>query len=341
MGTSRYVPEKDLNNTPDSVPINVLKIIIEQSEKSICKIKCKEGGYGTGFFCIIPFPDKFHQLPVLMTNNHVIDKEGIIKGNKIQFTINNDKINVEIIIDDIRRIYTNKKYDITIIEINKNDKLDMNSFLEIDYQIFKDNLNDIYKNKSIYLIGHPKGESTYSMGLIKYINEKNYDIRHTCKSYPGSSGCPIINLSNNKVIGIHKGAGKNGQNWNLGTLLKEPIEIFKIEQLNNKNNNQNNLKKNNYIEELNNKKDDEKDEITIIYEFNKKENKISEEFIKRVKDEWGETVSENKIFGETFVKNNKNNCKIIINEKEIELCSYLNNDDLIKEKLEIKLKGIR
>ena len=162
MENLNYEPEKDLDNVPDSVPINILETIIEQSKKSICKIKCKKGGYGTGFFCIIPFPDKFHQLPVLMTNNHVIDKEGIIKGNKIQFTINNDKINVEIIIDEIRRIYTNEKYDITIIEINENDKLDMNSFLEIDYQIYKDNLNDIYKDKSIYLIGHPKGgESTY------------------------------------------------------------------------------------------------------------------------------------------------------------------------------------
>ena len=133
MENLNYESEEDLNNTPDSVPINILKIIIEQSEKSICKIKCKGGEYGTGFFCIIPFPDKFHQLPVLMTNHHVIDKEGIIKGNKIQFTINNDKINVEIIIDEIRRIYTNEKYDITIIEINENDELDMNSFLEIDY----------------------------------------------------------------------------------------------------------------------------------------------------------------------------------------------------------------
>ena len=116
MENLNYEPEKDLNNVPDSVPIEVLEIIIEQSKKCICKIKCKEGGYGTGFFCIIPFPDKLHPLPVLMTNNHVIDKEGIIKGNKIQFTINNDKINVEIIIDEIRRIYTNKKYDITIIK---------------------------------------------------------------------------------------------------------------------------------------------------------------------------------------------------------------------------------
>ena len=50
--------------------------------------------------------------------------------------------------DDSRYFYTNKEYDITIIEIKRNDGLDMESFFEID------NLKDIpmedYKQKSIY-----------------------------------------------------------------------------------------------------------------------------------------------------------------------------------------------
>ena len=157
MDNKNYIPEKDLANVPDEVPINGLKIIIEQSEKSICKIICNDGSIGTGFFCIISFPDKFHQLPVLMTNNHVISENDIIKDKKIKFSINNDKLNYEIIINNIRKIYSNEDYDITIIEIKENDNLDMNSFLEIDYQIFEDNPNDIYRGKSIYLIGHPKG----------------------------------------------------------------------------------------------------------------------------------------------------------------------------------------
>ena len=60
MNNKNYFPEKGLANFPDDVPFNILKIIIEQIEKSICKIKCKDGGNGNGFFCIIPFPDKFH-----------------------------------------------------------------------------------------------------------------------------------------------------------------------------------------------------------------------------------------------------------------------------------------
>ena len=121
MDTKTYEPEKDLANVPDQVPTNMLKIILEQSEKSICKIKCNDGGNGTGFFCKIPFPDKFHQLPVLMTNNHVISENDIIKDNKIKFTMNNDKLRFEIIIDKLRKIYSNKDYDITIIEIKEND----------------------------------------------------------------------------------------------------------------------------------------------------------------------------------------------------------------------------
>ena len=252
MDNKNDIPEKDLENVPVEVPINILRIIIEQIEKSICKIKCNDGGNGTGFFCIIPFPDKFHLLPVLMTNNHVISENDIIKNNKIEFTMNNDKLKFEIIINNFRKIYTNE--DMTIIEIKENDNLSMNSFLEIDYQIFKDNPNDIYKGKSIYLISHPKdGISTYSMGLIKDINEDNCEIRHLCKTYPGSSGCPIINLNNSRVIGIHKGAAKKG-NWNLGTLLKEPIKYFQEKYLNNKNINNNiNIKE----------KYNEKDDITF------------------------------------------------------------------------------
>ena len=200
------------------------------------QINCNDRGNDTGFFCKIPFPDKCHQLRVLMTNNHVINKDDLKKDNKINFTINNDKLSFEIIIDEFRKIYTNKDYDITIIEIKENDNLDMNSFLEIDDQIFNDNHNDIYRGKTIYLIGYPKGgKPKYANGLIKDINENTYDIRHFCRSEQGWSGCRILNLNNNRVIGIHKGAAKKGQNWNLGTLLKEPIKDFKEKNIHNKN----------------------------------------------------------------------------------------------------------
>ena len=44
MSTKTYEPEKDLVNVPNQVPINMLKILIEQSEKSMSKIKGNEEG---------------------------------------------------------------------------------------------------------------------------------------------------------------------------------------------------------------------------------------------------------------------------------------------------------
>jgi len=152
-------------------------------------------------------------------------------------------------------------------------------------------------------------------------------------------------FNNNKVIVIHKGPAKNGQNWNFGTFLKGPLEQFKKENLNIQSNNDISSINKNIIEEIYEEEDNYDnylDEMTIIYEMSLKDNKISNEFINRVKNKWGETISEKKIFGETFVKNNKNRCKIIINGKEKKLCSYFDNENLnlINGKLEIKLKRI-
>ena len=54
---------------------------------------------------------------------------------------------------------------------------------------------------------------------------------------------------------------------------------------------------------------------------------------------FGETISEDKIFEEKLVELNKDICKIIIYNKEYELCSYLKdiNIELKKDIFEIKL----
>jgi len=46
------------------------------------------------------------------------------------------------------------------------------------------------------------------------------------------------------------------------------------------------------------------------------------------------------IFGEKFVKNNRNICKMIIDNKEYEISEKYNIKNYKKNKLEIKLKGI-
>ena len=81
-------------------------------------------------------------------------------------------------------------------------------------------------------------------------------------------------------------------------------------------------------------------EITIIYDYNKSEDvNINIDDKEEAKKEIGETISREKLFGERFVKNNKNKCKMIINGKKEDICSYLSNyhEYLNKGKLEIKL----
>ena len=70
----------------------------------ICKIYLKNGENGTGFFCKIPFNNII--LPVLITNNHVLNKNDIKDNNIIKISIYNNEIK-EIIIDNLRKKYTN------------------------------------------------------------------------------------------------------------------------------------------------------------------------------------------------------------------------------------------
>ena len=169
----------------------------------------------------------------------------------------------------------------------------MNSFLELDDYIFKDNPNDTYMKTSIYLIGYPNGGiSKYSMGIFKLIEEDNFTIRHLCRTNPGSSGCPIINLNNNKVIGIHKGAPVKN-NWNLGTFIKEPLEEFnktKLLQSNNTNDVKDNVYKKDNVskeeniskkENLSNKSNENNNDIDV-------EDKLAFEYNPNMKDKLGD-----------------------------------------------------
>ena len=59
--------------------------------------------------------------------------------------------------------------------------------------------------------------------LINKINKSN--IIHFCRIDQGSSGSPILNISNNKIIGIHR-ENTNKFHQNYGIFLKEPINEF-------------------------------------------------------------------------------------------------------------------
>ena len=217
------IKEKDY---PKAVSFESTKIILEQMKNNLCKIIMDDGSKGTGFFCKI----NNNKLPVLITNNHVINDL-----NK-NVTINYDNKYIDIILKE-RIKYTNEEYDITIIEINEKDEI--KNFLEIDEEIMKEGANKSYINESIYTLQYPK-EKLVSYGIIKNIMEdKNYNFLHLCSTKNGSSGSPIINLKNKKVIGIHKETTNKNHNYNIGLFLNYPIKDFIqneffLKQLNNK-----------------------------------------------------------------------------------------------------------
>ena len=218
-----YIPEKCLKNHVKSITKNVMKLLIEYQEKRICKIYGNDGKKGTGFFCIIPIDD-WNELRVLMTNNHILGEKDIATGKKINLTLDNDKEEKKIIINEKRIKYTNKEYDITIIEIKEDDRIKADSFFDIDNKVFDD--FKFYLKQTVYLFHYPKGiETTFSEGILKNIHENRYTMEHLCDSSEGSSGGPLINSLDYKVIGIHIGGARGEKEYNLGTLIVEPIEV--------------------------------------------------------------------------------------------------------------------
>ena len=95
------------------------KNILLQLEKYVCKIYQKNDKKGTGFMCKIPHPDQFKLLPVLITNNHILNENDIKEGEIIKITFDNDNYEKNIKINKSRITYTNKdqNIDATIIEI--------------------------------------------------------------------------------------------------------------------------------------------------------------------------------------------------------------------------------
>ena len=251
MKKDNYIKEKEITNQAQAMDPEELITLLDLIKTHVCKIYCKDSGHGTGFFCYIPIgPSNF--LTTLMTNYHVLNINDIQPGQIINFTIDNDEKEYKILIDNDRKTYTNESYDVTIIEIKEDDEIDKKSFFKLDEEIFKKTSSKIFQNCQIYLLHYPHGTKIkISPGVIKNIIEDGdcQTIYHLCDTSTGSSGCPIINKTNFQVIGIHKGASKE-DNYNLGTLLKEPVEKFNEEikmKKNNIYNKDNNNNKNNYI----------------------------------------------------------------------------------------------
>ena len=180
-----------------------LEIIINQMKKSICKIN-NDKFKGTGFLCNINYHDC--ETPrVLITTHNVLPEYEIKPGKEINISINNGKIKKKLLIDEKRKIYMNNEEDgIIIIEIKDNDGFESDSFLEID----DENTEKYCKNIPIYLLHYPTEDKIKkSIGFIIEKKSNNFipnnNFIHSCKCNHDSAGGPLINIKNNKVLGIH------------------------------------------------------------------------------------------------------------------------------------------
>ena len=278
--------EKSIVEYPLPVTIEGTIKILDQIQNCICKIENKNGN-GTGFFCYIPFKNK--KLTVLLTNNHIINEKFINENERIEVSINDYK-EYKIIELKNKKIYTSEKYDTTIIEINS-EKEKINNYLELDEEIFEHyNIN----NKSVYILQYPNTilgqKAAISYGIIKNIQDE-YNIIHYCCTSNGSSGSPILNLLNHKVIGIHKESVKN-KNYNRGSLLKFSINEF-LEYYNKKKNNEINLTI----------KVEENDIYQDIYFLNKDGIYNNDMIYKEMIEYYNKLLKESKI--EIFINNEK------------------------------------
>ena len=270
---------------PKPIPVKILNKVM----KSICKIRIKtkkEIIYGTGFFLNYSEQNKY-----LMTCYNVINPS--LQNENIEIEIYNSK-KMKLKFKNRFTKYLNKPKDIAMIQIKESDEIYEDiEFLNYDYNYIKHGYS-IYEDADIFSLHHPNGnDASCASGKIKGIND--YEFEHDVSTDNGSSGCPIILLTNNinliQVIGIHKKADFS-KKINIGTFLGEIL-------------NENSLINNNYIiAELNIEKEDVNKDIRIINSY--------DECIRKFPD------------NPKFMRDGKYK-----NEKEIKNCEIRINDELI------------
>ena len=318
------------------ISFSELETIMKQKE-CVCKIIKDDKPFGTGFFCKIPYNENKDLLRVLITCNHVLDNNDIKSGQKTKIELfdTSEKI---LDMDDSRITFTSpeNEYDITIIEIKEQDQLKINYIIEIDENInIKEELIKNYKKKDIYLIHYPFGnEVSLSFNRLIDLDTKKSKIEHKCGTEQGSSGGPIFNSRNRKLIGIHTGTKKFlYSKINSGILINAPInEFIKIPKPKREKEDKfdNNIENTKIEEKINNNKTDNKEKINKKDGNDKKRETYNVSNLKPVDNK----IIENKPQNNIKDSNEKNNISDKSKEKKEDKNNNnknINNDNIIDD----------
>ena len=186
---------------------------LNTARKAICKI-VSSNGFGSGFFCKIPNSKNNKDLMnVLITCYHVLD----LNKKEIKIIVDEKPKCISL---EQRKIWKNEEKDFICIEI-KEEQDEIKTFFEVDKDIFNDN----YLNEKVLIFGINKDEKLgFSNGVIR--KREKFSFAHTCNTNPGCSGGCIVKQSNNRVIGIHRGAILTWKEnpLNVGIYISDVIE---------------------------------------------------------------------------------------------------------------------
>jgi len=221
------------------------------------KLNDKQQIKGTCFICKIILNSINLETICLFTNYHVLpDIEEKRKNSSLKITLENDfkrksfiEINeetnlifcksldyvfIEIKKDMIKEVQIKEeKEQKEPIEININKENGIQTFFEIDPQIFKKEYkNNDYLGIEARLSGFPSGEENMIKEEGKIIEvDKEYDFKfyHNINTEGGNSGSPICKKNNSYLIGIHCAFNFNNKNnnntiKNIGTFFKDILK---------------------------------------------------------------------------------------------------------------------
>ena len=274
------------------------KKIINQMNSSFCYFTRKNNTYDIGYFCRINYQNKY--IPVVIINNHSIDDN---YNYILNASLNNTNITLEL--DNTR--YKNVEDNLSILEIKENKKHNFN-FLEIDDKLYEKDSEMFYEKESIYIIqSQNKEEMSVSYGVV---NETLIDnkLQFIYSSYinKDSKHSLIFNLSNNKLLGIHKSKSKiYNKGIFLNRIIKEFIDIY------------------NYNQKANN-------EINIEINVNKSDIHQNIYFLDYYENEYSDHVSLKPL--------NETNTELYINDRKYRYKKFFKAEKEGKYKIKLKFK---